>query len=150
MIRLGNAQELQPEDLPPLSMTLQAGPIFQRFRDTAARSLLFKILWANKFDLGFDASFTYLSVIFNYAGPFFLKRILDGLADPTPETIARAYVYAGLAFLASISKVCIELASGHKFPELMAPELLRCTASLAWTASEYALQSRADGKLVDR
>ena len=70
-----------------------------------------------------DFALTFVSVIFNYAGPFFLKwaatprlwfaiyvtfhrRILDliGLKEPTPESRTRAYIYAFLAFVCSVGK----------------------------------------------
>ncbi len=75
-INLGNRQELNPGDLPPLSMTQQSAIVFDRFRQIKTKSLLAKLLLANKIDLLLDAFFTLISVVFNYAGPFFLKRIL--------------------------------------------------------------------------
>ena len=70
-----------------------------------------------------DFSLTFVSVVFNYTGPFFLKyiprflslslpyilfrQILDliDLKNPTPESRTRAYIYAFLAFVCSICKV---------------------------------------------
>lgn len=75
-IKLSSTQELGPDDLPPLSMTQQSAIVFDRFRQLSTKTLLARILLANKFDLGLDAMFTLVSVVFNYAGPFFLKRIL--------------------------------------------------------------------------
>lgn len=103
-ISFGNAQELKPEDVPKLSMTQQCAIVFERFRQMKTRSLLFKIILANKLDLGLDALLTLVSVIFNYASPFYLKKILDGLAIGTPEAMSQAYIFAFLALLASILK----------------------------------------------
>jgi hypothetical protein len=75
-IRFGNTKELQPEDLPNLSLTQQCSHIFRSFNDIKASSLLRKIFWANRLDLILDATLCLASVVFNYAGPFFLKRIL--------------------------------------------------------------------------
>jgi hypothetical protein len=75
-IEFGTHHELNPEDLPLLSMTQQSAIVFNKFRQIVAKSLLARLLLANKYDLGLDASLTLLSVVFNYAGPFFLKRIL--------------------------------------------------------------------------
>lgn len=53
---------------------------------------------------------TYTSVVFNYLGPFFLKRILDSLDSnakkgSTEKEYEIAYVYAVLAFLSQLCKV---------------------------------------------
>jgi hypothetical protein len=74
-----------------------------------------------------DVILTYVSVIFNYAEPFFLRlvvphcRLLQGLhpfrrileaidtKNSTPETRSRAYIYAFLAFLCSLLKACHHL-----------------------------------------
>jgi hypothetical protein len=53
------------------------------------------------------------SVVFNYLGPFYLKRILDAVGKHDPEMRAKAYVLAGLAFATAILKVdCISPYSG--------------------------------------
>ena len=55
-----------------------------------------------------DFILSYVSVVFNYLGPFFLKRILDSL-DPNEQGGAKgheiAYVYAALAFISQLCKV---------------------------------------------
>ena len=53
---------------------------------------------------------TYVSVVFNYLGPFFLKKILDSLgpeAKKDKELVYQAYIYAFLAFLSTLCKVRI-------------------------------------------
>jgi hypothetical protein len=75
-ITFGTSKELEPEDLPNLSLRMQTAVVFDRFRQVLGSSLLRRILLANKLDLAMDAGFTLVSVIFNYAGPFFLKMIL--------------------------------------------------------------------------
>lgn len=57
-------------------MSIQTAVVFDRFRQIAASSLLRRILLANRLDLCLDFALTLVSVVFNYAGPFFLKRIL--------------------------------------------------------------------------
>jgi hypothetical protein len=49
-----------------------------------------------------DAAF--VSVVFNYAGPFFLNRILAAISSGEPEARAKAYVYAVLALFCTIAK----------------------------------------------
>lgn len=75
-INLGNIKELEVEDLPNLSLTMQTAVVFDRFRQIARSSLLWKIILANRLDLFLDFALTLVSVVFNYAGPFFLKKIL--------------------------------------------------------------------------
>ena len=75
-IKIGSNKELDPEDLPQLSLTLQTGVVFDRFRQIAQSSLLLKLLIANRLDLVVDAVMTLVSVVFTYAAPFFLKKIL--------------------------------------------------------------------------
>lgn len=75
-IRYGNSQELEPEDLPPLSMTQQTRIVFEKFRQAATSKLVYKLFLVNKLDMALDGSLTLVSVILNYAGPFFLNRIL--------------------------------------------------------------------------
>ena len=86
---------------------MQARPLYIKFSRTL-RSTLFRRLWAaNSLDLILDFVLTYVSVVFNYASPFFLKRILDSLdprSHPTPEKRALAYIYAVLAFLSTLCK----------------------------------------------
>lgn len=48
-------------------------------------------------------------MLFAYAGPYFLRRILDAIADPTPEKRAQAYILAALAFVCRLVKSEAEL-----------------------------------------
>ena len=59
-----------------------------------------------------DALLTLVAALFNYAGPFFLKQILEAIDNPSREARAHAYVYALFTFLASLIKVraCSNLA----------------------------------------
>jgi hypothetical protein len=75
-INLGNTKELEVEDLPNMSLSIKTALVFDRFRQISASTLLKKILLANRLDLFLDAALTLLSVVFNYAGPYFLKKIL--------------------------------------------------------------------------
>ncbi|WVF67988.1 hypothetical protein IAT40_002750 [Kwoniella sp. CBS 6097] len=108
-IRLGASQELEPEDLPVLSITQQTAVVFDKFRQVTSSTLLGKILHVNKLDLLLDAGLTMIAVVFNYAGPYFLKKILEGLDIKSPEAMSQAYIYAILAFLASVFKALVDL-----------------------------------------
>lgn len=78
-------------------------------------SLLRKLWKANSLDLILDFSLTLLSVVFNYASPFFLNKILGVISETSASEIregnpshkelrAQAYIYAVLAFLCTILK----------------------------------------------
>lgn len=87
---------------------MQSRPLYLKFSRVYSRALWRRLFAANSRDLLLDFSLTYLSVIFNYAGPFFLKKILDALdpkKHPTAEERALAFVWAILAFLSTLCKV---------------------------------------------
>ncbi|KAF5385782.1 hypothetical protein D9615_002209 [Tricholomella constricta] len=102
----GHDTTLNEKDIWALSPTMQSRPIFMKFVNIHHSSLLRRLWAANSLDLLLDFLLTFVSVAFNYTGPFFLKCILDAidLQTPTPESRARAYIYAFLAFAASMCK----------------------------------------------
>lgn len=96
---------LNEEDVWPLSPIMQARPLYIKFSRTSGS--LMRRLWAsNSLDIILDFVLTMASVVLNYAGPFFLKRILDALdaRGRSPETRARAFVYAVLWYACSLAK----------------------------------------------
>ncbi|TFY73932.1 hypothetical protein EWM64_g10080 [Hericium alpestre] len=104
----GTNTTLNEDDVWSLSPTLQSRPVFIKFSNTR-RATLLRRLWAvNSFDLIPDAVLSFVGVIFNYTGPFFLKRILDAI-DPPTESRANAYIYASLAFFCALAKGEAEL-----------------------------------------
>jgi ABC-type multidrug transport system fused ATPase/permease subunit len=52
----------------------------------------------------FDFVGTIVSVFFNYAGPFFLKRIIDAIDSGDRGARARAYLFAILMFASQVAK----------------------------------------------
>ncbi|KAG8824518.1 hypothetical protein FRC19_001616 [Serendipita sp. 401] len=137
MVKKGTGRTLKEEEVWPLSPTFACKPLFTKFQSllspsqvTKNRMSLLKQLWkANSLDMILDFLMTLTSVICNYASPFFLKKILDAVSQPSTvsgnpspslvtsspsftwlhflnprEVRAQAYVYAFLAFLASILK----------------------------------------------
>lgn len=118
LISHGWKHDLQDDDVPPLSVSMQTAPVYETFAreehvvtsgsKTKKRSLLVQLLCANSLDIFLDASLTIVSVICNYAGPFLIKQILDGIAQGSdaqdPAARPRAYIYAGLALLAGLAK----------------------------------------------
>lgn len=121
---------MDEDDVWALSPGLASKPLFLKYstfltpsKQTKKRIFLLRRLWnANSLDLLLDFFLTLTSVVCNYLSPFFLKRILDAVSQPSSsspshpsnwfivnmfasrEIRAQAYVYALLAFLVSIIK----------------------------------------------
>ncbi|KAF9007200.1 hypothetical protein BDQ17DRAFT_1351594 [Cyathus striatus] len=106
LVDRGRNTTLNENDVWSLSPQMQSKPVFAKFASTTRPTLLRRLWAANSLDFMLDFGLTYLSVMFNYAGPFFLKRILDAidLTTTTPASKMRAYIYAFLAFGCSILK----------------------------------------------
>ncbi|KDR78080.1 hypothetical protein GALMADRAFT_224469 [Galerina marginata CBS 339.88] len=106
LVQRGTYATLNEQDVWNLSPTMQSRPVFVKFSSIYRSTLLRRIWAANSLDLMLDFSLTFVSVLFNYAGPFFLKQILDliDLKNPTPESRTRAYIYAFLAFTCTLLK----------------------------------------------
>ncbi|EGO28860.1 hypothetical protein SERLADRAFT_434751 [Serpula lacrymans var. lacrymans S7.9] len=98
LIKRGTHATLNEPDVWNVSITMQSRPTFVRFMSFRDSSLLRRIWVANAHDL-------------IYAGPFFLKRILDSIDDSTPnkENRARAYIYAFIAFACTVVKSQCEM-----------------------------------------
>ncbi|KAH9854526.1 multidrug resistance-associated ABC transporter [Lenzites betulinus] len=110
LLELGANTTLKEKDVWSLSPTMQSRPLHIKFSRSTGR--LLKRLWStNSRDLILGFVLTYVSIVFNYAGPFFLKRILDSLADDgrSPEKRALAFVYAFLAFFSTLCKAQADL-----------------------------------------
>ncbi|KIY50596.1 hypothetical protein FISHEDRAFT_39032 [Fistulina hepatica ATCC 64428] len=106
LVKKGRNTTLKEEDAWELSPTLQSRPIFVKFFDIKTNSLLKRLFWANSMDMFLDMILSFVSVLFNYAGPFFLNRILTAVSGENvkPEDRALACVYAFLAFACSVLK----------------------------------------------
>ncbi|KAI0672246.1 multidrug resistance-associated ABC transporter [Trametes maxima] len=110
LLNRGTYNTLNEGDVWALSPTMQSRPLHIKFSQSTGK--LLKRIWAtNALDLVLDFSLTYLSILFNYAGPFFLKRILDALevSDRNPEKRALAFLYAFLAFASSLCKAQMDV-----------------------------------------
>lgn len=83
---------------------MQARPLYIKFSATKRNTLLRRLWAANSLDLFLDFALTYLSVVFNYLGPYFLKLILDSLGSEDRTQVNAAYIYAFLAFLSTLCK----------------------------------------------
>jgi hypothetical protein len=105
IIEKGTYNTLNEEDVWNLSPTNQSRPLFFIFSKRQHLRLLRRIWDANSFDLILDFALTFVSVVFNYAGPFFLQRILTSISEPEPKSRSKAYIYAFAAFLCTVLKV---------------------------------------------
>ena len=103
---------LSEDDIYPLSPIMKARPLYIKFSHLSG-GLLKRILHANSRDMIIDFTFTYASIVLGYAGPFFLKHILDALdntrGEPGREARAIAFVYAIAAFACSLLKTQADL-----------------------------------------
>ncbi|KZT21758.1 multidrug resistance-associated ABC transporter [Neolentinus lepideus HHB14362 ss-1] len=103
LIKRGTHATLNEGDVWSLSPMMQSRPIFIKF-SMLQGSLIWRIWKANSKDILLDFIGTYVSVVCNYLGPFFLKKILDAIQDGSKERIQQAYIYALLAFLSQVAK----------------------------------------------
>ncbi|KAF8526563.1 hypothetical protein BU17DRAFT_82663 [Hysterangium stoloniferum] len=106
LVRRGTNDTLNEPDVWDLSPTMASKVVYTKFSKIDGKGLLKRLWVANSLDLILDFVLTFVSVVFNYAGPFFLKRILDSLDTKTysPEARSRAYIYAFLTFLSTVCK----------------------------------------------
>ncbi|KXN90438.1 ATP-dependent bile acid permease [Leucoagaricus sp. SymC.cos] len=126
VIKPGRSTTLNEEDVWDLSPTLQSHSIFVKFSQT---------------DL--DFTFTLVSVVFNYAGPFFLKQILDEINHETTSRASRskAYVYAffctlyaKLSFQADVRRLWF----GRRAPTRIRSELMAAIYEEALKRKDYS------------
>ncbi|KIJ64255.1 hypothetical protein HYDPIDRAFT_91004 [Hydnomerulius pinastri MD-312] len=95
LIKRGTSVTMNEEDVWDLSPTMQSRPVFAKFSTILRPKLLLRLFRASSLDL---------LVVFNYASPYFLRRILESIEDPTPENRSQAYIYAFLAFFCALVK----------------------------------------------
>ncbi|KAJ6631472.1 multidrug resistance-associated ABC transporter [Mycena sp. CBHHK59/15] len=106
LVKRGRNTTLNEKDIWALSPNIQSRPLFIKFSNLPQVTLLRRLWAANSFDIILDFALTICSVIFNYAGPFFLKRILDAVDtnNESEKDKGIAYIYAILMFVCSVCK----------------------------------------------
>ncbi|KAF5326729.1 hypothetical protein D9619_003945 [Psilocybe cf. subviscida] len=111
LMNLGKRITLQQKDVWNLSPSMRAHPVFTKFGTIVQSSLLRRLFVQNARDLSFDALLTLATTLSTYAGPFFLKHILDVIDNKhsTMETRGNAYVFAFLALLCTGLKTQAEM-----------------------------------------
>ncbi|KZO90715.1 hypothetical protein CALVIDRAFT_542481 [Calocera viscosa TUFC12733] len=100
----GRKATLNEEDVWTISPTLKSQPLFEKYRAIRKSSTLRSLAVANSLDLILDCILSFVSSTCAYAGPFFLKRILDAITSPTPERRSFAFLFAALSFGAGLLK----------------------------------------------
>ncbi|KZT07241.1 uncharacterized protein LAESUDRAFT_758644 [Laetiporus sulphureus 93-53] len=94
LVERGTYNTLNESDIWALSPMMQSCPLYIKFTCTHHSTLL---QWL---------------IVFNYAGPFFLKRILNSLDvcdEQSHEERSLAYIYAVLAFLSKVCKAQVDV-----------------------------------------
>ncbi|KAI5116711.1 hypothetical protein M0805_003223 [Coniferiporia weirii] len=104
LVRRGTYNTLNEDDVWALSVTMRSRPVFRKFAALQEGSLTWRIWHANSLDIILDFVLTFVSVLFNYSGPYFLKRIIDAIDSGEPPAHARAYLFAALMFVAQAAK----------------------------------------------
>ncbi|KAJ8589109.1 P-loop containing nucleoside triphosphate hydrolase protein [Rhizopogon salebrosus TDB-379] len=141
LITRGSNMTMNEDDVWALSLNQQSRPVFIRFSNILRSSLLRRLWAANSLDLILDFCLTFVSVVFNYASPFFLKRILDAIGDPTPENRSQAYIYAFLAFLCTLLKAQADVQHlwfGRRAATRMRVELMAAIYDKALKRQDYS------------
>ncbi|KAJ7727894.1 hypothetical protein B0H16DRAFT_1677216 [Mycena metata] len=156
LVQRGRNTTLNEKDIWDLTPNIQSRPIFIKFSSLPQVSLLAKLWAANSFDLIGDFVLTLLSVMFNYAGPFFLKRILDAVdsKNESEKDKSKAYIYAVLMFLCSVAKAQCDVQHlwlGRRAATRMRSELMAAIYDkVLFVASSPDSQSHATPKALKR
>ncbi|KAF8989421.1 multidrug resistance-associated ABC transporter [Cyathus striatus] len=143
LINKGRNTTLNEDDVCNLSPTLRSKAIFGKFFTINHKSLLLRLWAANSLDIFLDFIFTYISIMLNYARPFFLQRILEAIdrPDPTPESRMKAYIYAFLAFFCTLFKAESDLQHlwfGRRSATRMRSELMAAIYDKALKRRDYS------------
>ncbi|KAG1809100.1 uncharacterized protein BJ212DRAFT_1484598 [Suillus subaureus] len=157
LITRGSNMTMAEDDVWNLSPTQQSRPVFIKF-STVIRSSLLRRLWAaNSKDLlwalcslllkmslnaqiRLDFCLTYVSVIFTYASPFFLKRILDAIDEPTAgESVSSIYLrFVGLPVHIAKESDVQHLWFGRRAATRMRVELMAAIYDKALKRQDYS------------
>ncbi|KAJ7624560.1 hypothetical protein FB45DRAFT_84390 [Roridomyces roridus] len=152
LIRKGTNSTLADSDVFQLSPTLRSRAVFAKFTSLGSPTLMHQLWTANSLDILVDLLLTIVSVFFNYAGPFFLKKILDAIdtPTPTPRDRATAYIYAGLMLLCAVLKVQTDLQHlwhGRRAATRVRVELIAAVYDKALKRRDYSgIAQRAEGE----
>ncbi|KAF8581299.1 multidrug resistance-associated ABC transporter [Ramaria rubella] len=108
LIVLGSSKKLNDEDVWDISPTLKTRNTFAIYKQTSG-GLVLRLIRANSMDLIIDFCLTEVSVLLDFASPFFLQGILQGLENPQPGSRNTLFLYTFLMFIASVLKAQTEV-----------------------------------------
>ncbi|KAJ7062906.1 hypothetical protein C8F01DRAFT_986153 [Mycena amicta] len=106
LVKKGTYTTLNEKDVWSMSPTMQSRPVFVKFQTIYRSTLLRRIIAANSLDITFDIIGTVTGIVFEYAGPYLLKLLLDVLdqKDASLRDKGLAHIYAALMFVCALIK----------------------------------------------
>lgn len=109
LLSLAKKRTLQDEDVYQLSPYFQHAIIYPVYQAMKQATFMRKMYAFTAFDLVIGSICSLAIAVLTFAGPYFLKSILEALASDSPELRTTAYRLAFLAFALNILKAGIEL-----------------------------------------
>lgn len=109
MLNSANKGTLEDEDVWQISPFFQHSIICPVFRDLPYSTLMRKIYAFTAFDLFITSICSLVIAVLTFAGPYFLKHILEALSSSSPELRTKAYNLVLVAFLLNVLKAEAEL-----------------------------------------
>ncbi|KAG8933322.1 hypothetical protein FRC02_012140 [Tulasnella sp. 418] len=149
LIERGTIRDLNENDVPDLSFSIQSKPVYRRFQDFKQSTLLRRILAANSLDFFLDCSLTFVSSAASYASPYFLKRMLYLVehSDTIPHARSEACIYAILTFLAAVAKAEVDVQHlwfGRRFCTRVRSELMALVYEKALKRKDFSGNVKKD------
>ncbi|KAH6873975.1 multidrug resistance-associated ABC transporter [Coprinopsis sp. MPI-PUGE-AT-0042] len=163
LVQSGRFKTLNEDDVWNLSPAFRSKPVFTKFSEIKKPTLLRRLWIANSLDLLLDFILTFISIIFQYSGPVFLKLILDAINERgttksttsgffafsqipligslAPTSQNNAYIYAVLAFVCTLCKAEADLQHlwyGRRAATRMRSELMAAIYDKALKRRDYA------------
>ncbi|KAH6888231.1 multidrug resistance-associated ABC transporter [Coprinopsis sp. MPI-PUGE-AT-0042] len=163
LVQSGRFKTLNEDDVWNLSPAFRSKPVFTKFSEIKKPTLLRRLWIANSLDLLLDFILTFISIIFQYSGPVFLKLILDAINERgttksttsgffafsqiplvgslAPTSQSNAYIYAVLAFVCTLCKAEADLQHlwyGRRAATRMRSELMAAIYDKALKRRDYA------------
>ncbi|KZP20527.1 multidrug resistance-associated ABC transporter [Athelia psychrophila] len=143
IIKKGTYTTLVEADVWRLSPTMSSKPLFTKFAVIQHPTVIKRLWAANKADMMTDMLMSYLGVVFAYAGPFFLRKILSELDNEqiTQRNRSNAYLYAFLAFVFTLLKNQTDLSQlwvGKRLAVRVRTELMAAIYAKALKRKDYS------------
>ncbi|RUS20390.1 hypothetical protein BC937DRAFT_95314 [Endogone sp. FLAS-F59071] len=104
LLYLGYQRPLEYEDLWELPDSLRASENWQEFEQIGHGPLWKRILLSNIHPISMQAFMGFLSILSNFAAPFFLQRLLQYFENPSKQSQKDAYFYVTAMFLSTLGR----------------------------------------------